>query len=194
MLAGLTALLLLQIIAFKPIVEARLAEAPPARVAEILSTPLIVVDGTDQLVSPLSWLAAQESPPNILGSNAQSLSLALRALEVPVGTVLGLPLPIFTDRPWGTQEIVALAREQSIDLVMGFRQVPTWVFPDPLDSWINESGKHSVWLETIGNTPTLFLGRIQLPVNSSLCGPTASDKLTNDCRSSLRLTDRVNQS
>lgn len=170
-------LLLLQILAFQPTVEGRLADAPPAQIAKILSTPLIEVDGQSERESPLSWLARQPSPPKLLSTNAQSLALVLLAYEVPVDTVMGLPLPVFTDRAWDNQQIQALANRHSVDFVLGLRKVPTWVFSDPLDAWLSETHGNLAWLEQIAATPDIFLGRIHQLVNSSLCGQLRSDKL-----------------
>jgi len=170
-------LLLLQMLAFQPVVKERLANAPPAQIAKILSTPLIEVAGQSERESPIAWLARQPSPPKLLSTNAQSLALVLLAYKVPVDTVIGLPLPVFTDRTWNSQQIQALANRHSVDLVMGLRKVPTWVFSDPLDTWLGETHANLAWLEQISATPDIFLGRIHQQVNSSLCGPQRSDKL-----------------
>ncbi|MFK7965984.1 MAG: hypothetical protein AB8C46_18645 [Burkholderiaceae bacterium] len=153
--------LALQLLAFKPVIEDRLASTPPVQLAEVLSTTLIGAGGAQTDRSVLTWLAQQPAPARLLSSNAQSLALVLRAYEIPVDTIVGIPLRIYSGRRWNDERIRALARRHAVDTVMAFRIIPTWVFEDPLDTWLTGHGKDLPWLEPINATPALFLGKIR---------------------------------
>lgn len=158
-----------QFFAFQGSMQMRLTEAPATKLAKILSTHQI--EGQ----SVLDWISRLSGQPAVLmSSHAHSLSLVLNNRGVASTTVIGVPLPVFTKSAWSASQIEALAQRHSVHYLLAFRQLPTWVFRDPVNQLLDNSDEATDWMTPILETKHLFLARIGPSTNSSPCPSSAS--------------------
>lgn len=169
----IAAVAMLQFLAFQSPMLARIAGAQPGMIKEILSTHQI------QGESVLGWLQRDPNQGSaLLTSHAHGLSLVLNRALPATRTVIGVPLPVYTNKVWSGGEIQAAAQRHSVHYVLAFRQMPTWVFDDPVNQLVSKPETAPRWLEPLLVTDELFLARVSLPMISSRCVAQASVKVS----------------
>ncbi len=148
---------LLQFIALQGPLTQRIDQAPAAQVARILQAHKIGE------LSAADWLQSRLSADTVLlSSHAHSLSLMMSDLGQNARTVLGVPLPVYTNKDWSEQEIHAMATRHSVHYLIAFRELPTWVYQDPINTLLDQTETRS-WLQPLVQTRALFIGKVLSP-------------------------------
>lgn len=149
--AGIAALSLVQLWVLQPTYLARLESAPPARLHQALLAQL--VNG-----APAETFLLKErvdgKRPVLMSTHAHALNL------LTGGTVVGVPVPIYTPRAWTEEEIHALAIRHDVTFVVAFRELDTWVYRDLINKMLDENHCPS-WLEPLVANSQLFIGRVR---------------------------------
>ena len=129
----------------------RLETANPTRLRQIL----LANPGSNESALAMLRRLGQEQQV-LMSTHAHSLSLLTDT------TIVGVPVPAYTNQTWDETQIRDLAERHGVKYVVAFRGMKTWVYRDLINKMLDVN-QCPAWLEPVVARPDLFIARVSVP-------------------------------